>query len=116
MNPLDLLTGPLDRVTDTVGLVATMRRAGIITAMRPDKYVRIASAMARENMSITSGFAASAQRCPNRPGLVDELGTLTWQQVDQQADALAAARRRCRAVSRRCWASWLAITVVSCCR
>ncbi|OMC05322.1 acyl-CoA synthetase [Mycolicibacterium fortuitum] len=67
-----------------------MRRAGIITAMRPDKYLRIASAMARENMSVTSGFAASAQRCPNRPGLVDELGTLTWQQVDQQADALAA--------------------------
>lgn len=90
MNPLDLLTGPLDRVTDTAGLVATMRRAGIITAMRPDKYLRIAAAMARENMSVTSGFAASAQRCPNRPGLVDELGTLTWQQVDQQADALAA--------------------------
>ncbi|WP_081681578.1 acyl-CoA ligase FadD12 [Mycobacterium sp. URHD0025] len=90
MNPLDLLTGPLDRVTDTAGLVTTMRRAGIITVMRPDKYLRIAAAMARENMSITSGFAASAQRCPNRPGLVDELGTLTWQQVDQQADALAA--------------------------
>lgn len=90
MNPLDLLTGPLDRVTDTAGLVSTMRRAGIITAMRPDKYLRIAAAMARENMSVTSGFAASAQRCPNRPGLVDELGTLTWQQVDQQADALAA--------------------------
>jgi acyl-CoA synthetase (AMP-forming)/AMP-acid ligase II len=89
VNPLDLLTGPLDRVTDAAGLVATMRRAGIITAMRPDKYLRIASAMARENMSVTSGFAASAQRCPNRPGLVDELGTLTWQQVDQQADALA---------------------------
>ncbi|WP_302476087.1 acyl-CoA ligase FadD12 [Mycolicibacterium conceptionense] len=83
------MTGPLDRVTDAAGLVATMRRAGIITAMRPDKYLRIASAMARENMSVTSGFAASAQRCPNRPGLVDELGTLTWQQVDQQADALA---------------------------
>ncbi|WP_082022563.1 acyl-CoA ligase FadD12 [Mycolicibacterium setense] len=90
MNPLDLLTGPLDRVTDTVGLVTTMRRAGIITVMRPDKYLRIATAMARENMGVTSGFAASAQRCPNRPGLVDELGTLTWQQVDQQADALAA--------------------------
>lgn len=90
MNALDLLTGPLDRVTDTAGLVATMRRAGILAVMRPDKYLRIAAAMARENMSVTSGFAASAQRCPNRPGLVDELGTLTWQQVDQQADALAA--------------------------
>ncbi|WP_082963377.1 acyl-CoA ligase FadD12 [Mycolicibacterium peregrinum] len=77
-------------MSDVAGLVATMRRAGIITVMRPDKYLRIASAMARENMSVTSGFAASAQRCPNRPGLVDELGTLTWQQVDQQADALAA--------------------------
>ncbi len=90
MGPFDLLTGPLDRVSDTVGLVTTMRRAGLITAMRPDKYLRIAAAMARENMSVTSGFAAAAQRCPNRPGLVDELGTLTWQQVDQQADALAA--------------------------
>ncbi|MED5811423.1 acyl-CoA ligase FadD12 [Mycolicibacterium sp. 050232] len=90
MNPLDLLTAPVDRVSDVAGLVATMRRAGIITVMRPDKYLRIAAAMARENMSVTSGFAASAQRCPNRPGLVDELGTLTWQQVDQQADALAA--------------------------
>ncbi|MCV7204617.1 acyl-CoA synthetase [Mycolicibacterium peregrinum] len=90
MNPLDLLAGPVDRVSDVAGLVATMRRAGIITVMRPDKYLRIAAAMARENMGVTSGFAASAQRCPNRPGLVDELGTLTWQQVDQQADALAA--------------------------
>lgn len=89
MGPLDLLTGPLDRVTDTVGMVTTMRRAGLIAAMRPDKYLRIAAAMARENMSVTSGFAAAAQRCGNRPGLVDELGTLTWQQVDQQADALA---------------------------
>ncbi|MDH6195899.1 acyl-CoA synthetase (AMP-forming)/AMP-acid ligase II [Mycobacterium frederiksbergense] len=90
MDPLDLLTGTLNRVADTVGLVTTMHRAGLITALRPDKYLRIAAAMARENMSVTSGFAAAAQRCPNRPGLVDELGTLTWQQIDQQADALAA--------------------------
>jgi acyl-CoA synthetase (AMP-forming)/AMP-acid ligase II len=90
VGPLDLLTGPLDRVADTIGLVTTMRRAGLITVMRPDKYLRIAATMARENMSVTSGFAAAAVRCPNRPGLVDELGTLTWQQVDQQADALAA--------------------------
>ncbi|WP_421877476.1 acyl-CoA ligase FadD12 [Mycolicibacterium wolinskyi] len=67
-----------------------MRRAGLIAVMRPDKYLRIAAAMARENMGVTSGFASAAQRCPDRPGLVDELGTLTWRQIDQQADALAA--------------------------
>ena len=83
--------GPLDQLADTVGLVNTMRRSGLITALRPDKYVRIAAAMARENMSVTSGFAAAAQRCPDRAGLVDELGTLTWRDLDQQADALAAA-------------------------
>jgi acyl-CoA synthetase (AMP-forming)/AMP-acid ligase II len=80
-----------DRLAATLGIVATMRRAGLIAPMRPDKYVRIAAAMQRENMGITSGFAAAAQRCPDRPGLVDELGTLTWREIDQRSDALAAA-------------------------
>jgi acyl-CoA synthetase (AMP-forming)/AMP-acid ligase II len=79
-----------DRLAETLGIVATMRRAGIIAPMRPDKYIRIAAAMQRENMGITSGFAAAAQRCPDRPGLVDELGTLTWREIDERADALAA--------------------------
>ena len=73
-----------------LGLLGTMVRAGIVAPMRPDKYLRIAAAMQRENMGITSGFAAAAQRCPDRPGLVDELGTLTWREIDQRADALAA--------------------------
>src|SRR3954452_17402244 len=68
-----------------------MVRAGVIAPLRPDKYVRIAAAMARENMAITSGFAAAAQRCPDRPGLIDELGTLTFREIDERADALAAA-------------------------
>ena len=80
-----------DRLTDTLGIVATMGRARLLAPMRPVKYLRIAQAMQRENMAVTSGFAAAAQRCPDRPGLVDELGTLTWRQIDQRADALAAA-------------------------
>jgi acyl-CoA synthetase (AMP-forming)/AMP-acid ligase II len=83
-----------DRLAGAVGLVATMRRAGIIAPMRPDKYLRIAAAMQRENMGITSGFASAAQRCPDRPGLVDELGTLTWREIDQRADAFAVALQR----------------------
>jgi fatty-acyl-CoA synthase len=81
-------------LTDTMGLVATMVRAGVIAPLRPDKYLRIAAAMARENMGITSGFASAAQRCPDRPGLIDELGTLTWREIDQRSDALAAALQR----------------------
>ena len=81
----------LDRLNDTLGLVATMRRAGLIAPLRPDKYLRMAAAMRRENISAISGFASAAQRCPDRPGLVDEVGTLTWRQIDQRCDALAAA-------------------------
>jgi len=81
----------VDRLADAAGLIATMRRARLIAPMRPDKYLRIAAAMQRENMGITSGFASAAQRCPDRPGLVDELGTLTWREIDQRSDAFAAA-------------------------
>jgi acyl-CoA synthetase (AMP-forming)/AMP-acid ligase II len=80
-----------DRLNETVDLITTMRRAGLIAPMRPDKYVRMAAAMRRENMAATSGFASAAQRCPDRPGLIDELGTLTWRELDERADAFGAA-------------------------
>src|SRR5271163_3855903 len=82
------------RITQAVGLIDTMHRAGLITPMRPDRYLKIAAAMRREGMGITSGFASAAQRCPDRPGLVDELGTLTWRQLNERIDALAAALQR----------------------
>ncbi|KMO82069.1 bile acid CoA ligase [Mycolicibacterium obuense] len=83
--------GLLDPITGPVGLMSTLARAGLIAPMRPDKYLRIVAAMQRENMAVTSGFAAAAQRCGDRAGLVDELGVLTWRQIDQRADAFAAA-------------------------
>jgi acyl-CoA synthetase (AMP-forming)/AMP-acid ligase II len=79
------------RLNQTLGLIATLRRAGMIAPMRPDRYLKMAAAMRREGMGITVGFASAAQRCPDRPGLVDELGTLTWRQLDERIDALAAA-------------------------
>ncbi|MBS9535436.1 acyl-CoA ligase FadD12 [Mycobacterium sp. M1] len=82
------MAGRLARIRD---MVATLRRAGLIAPLRPDRYVRMIAAMQRENLSTTSGFAAAARRCPDRPGLIDELGTLTWRELDRRADALAAA-------------------------
>ncbi|BBZ27343.1 acyl-CoA synthetase [Mycolicibacterium madagascariense] len=48
-------------------------------------------AVRREGVSAATGFAISAQRCPDRPGLIDERGTLTWRELDEQSNALAAA-------------------------
>ncbi|HWX99766.1 MAG TPA: acyl-CoA synthetase, partial [Mycobacterium sp.] len=61
------------RINQALGLIATLRRAGMITPMRPDRYLKMAAAMRRDGMGITVGFASAAQRCPDRPGLVDEL-------------------------------------------
>lgn len=74
-----------------MGLLATMIRAGIVAPLRPDRYLRIAAAARREGLSVTSGFAMSAQRCPDRPALIDELGSLTYRELDRRCDALAAA-------------------------
>ena len=74
-----------------LGLLGSMVRAGIIAPMRPDKYLRIIGVVRREGLAVTSGFGMSAQRCPDRPALIDELGSLTYRQLDERAGALAAA-------------------------
>jgi acyl-CoA synthetase (AMP-forming)/AMP-acid ligase II len=79
------------RISQAFGVITTLRRTGMIAPMRPDRYLKMAAAMRREGMGITVGFASAAQRCPHRPGLVDELGTLTWRQLDERINALAAA-------------------------
>jgi acyl-CoA synthetase (AMP-forming)/AMP-acid ligase II len=68
-----------------------LSQVGLLPAMRPDKYVRIATALRREGITSTSGIAMSARRCPNHPGFIDELGPLTYRELDQRANALAAA-------------------------
>ncbi|HET9891882.1 MAG TPA: acyl-CoA ligase FadD12 [Mycobacterium sp.] len=78
-------------LSQTLGLVTTLSRAGMIAPMRPDRYLKMAAAMRREGMGMTVGFASAAQRCPDRPGLIDELGTLTWRELDERINAFGAA-------------------------
>src|SRR3954451_24757606 len=81
----------LERLSQTTGFVGTLYRAGVIAPLRPDRYVRMGLAVRRVGISAATGFAIAAQRCPDRPGLIDELGTLTWRELDEHSDALAAA-------------------------
>ena len=83
-------------MADTLGLLATLWRARLIAPMRPDRYLRMGAAMKRAGLTATVGFAAAAQRCPDRPAVVDERGTLTWRQLDDRIDALAVALQALR--------------------
>lgn len=82
------MTSPIEQA---LGVFSTLRRAGMIAPMRPDRYVKMAAAMRREGMGFTAGFAGAAQRCPDNPGFIDELGSLTWRQLDDRGNALGAA-------------------------
>src|SRR6195952_3051272 len=81
----------LERLNRTAGVVSTLARAGGAAPVRARRNFRIGAAVRREGMTVASGFAIAAQRCPDRAGLIDELGTLTWRELDQRSDALAAA-------------------------
>ncbi|MCV7171087.1 bile acid CoA ligase [Mycobacterium manitobense] len=81
-------------MADILGFVQTLWRARLIAPMRPDRYVRMALAGRRVGLTATMGVAAAAERCPDRAGLIDEIGTLTWRELDDRCDALAVALQR----------------------
>jgi acyl-CoA synthetase (AMP-forming)/AMP-acid ligase II len=72
-------------------LIATLTRARLLAAKPPATYLRMAAAVRQEGMSTTTGFAIAAARCPDRAGLIDDTGTLTWKQIHDQSNAFAAA-------------------------
>ena len=82
------------RVVEVRDSVRTLRRARLLAAMRPDKFLRMAAAFRREGATNTFGIAISAVRCPQRPALIDDLGVLTYPQLDQRANAFASALQR----------------------
>lgn len=64
-------------------------RSRMIGPMRPDRYVGMAQILRRYGPHATTGFALAANRRPGGTGLVDDRGSLTWQQIQERADALA---------------------------
>jgi len=63
----------------------------MLAPLRPDVYLRMAAAARQEVSSQTVGFAVAAQRCPDRPGLIDELGALTWRELHERCNAFGVA-------------------------
>lgn len=92
---MDLISR-LAGVGDAVGTVTTLAKAGFLAPMRPDRAVRIMAAARSEGLSITTGFTTAARRCPERHGLVDELGALTWRELEDRSHALAAGLQHLR--------------------
>jgi len=69
-------------------------RSRMIAPMRPSRYVGMARILRDYGAHATTGFALAANRNPHGVGLIDERGSLTWQEIQQRADALAVGLAR----------------------
>jgi len=79
------------RVAYELGSLRILIERGIVRPIRPDKLVRIATALARFGRSPASGYISNALRFPEQPAIVDELGTLTFAEVNDRTNRLAHA-------------------------
>jgi fatty-acyl-CoA synthase len=68
-----------------------MVRAGIIGADRPDKLLMAARALLGWKLTPAAAIVVGAMRYPDEPVIIDELGTLTFEEVDRRTNALARA-------------------------
>jgi acyl-CoA synthetase (AMP-forming)/AMP-acid ligase II len=71
--------------------VATLARVGIIRPQRPDRLLGAVAALIRWGATPAAGYKAAAARFPDHLALIDESGTLTFEQVHERSNALAHA-------------------------
>jgi acyl-CoA synthetase (AMP-forming)/AMP-acid ligase II len=67
---------------------------GFIAPMRPDKIARMVWLLRRWGFTPASAIAVSAMRYPHAAAIVDDLGTLTFDELHRRTNALARALRK----------------------
>ena len=78
-------------LTTKAQTLATLAGAGIVRPTRPDRLFHTALALYRWGPTPAAGYTASAARHPDDVGIVDELGTLTFREIQERTNALAHA-------------------------
>jgi acyl-CoA synthetase (AMP-forming)/AMP-acid ligase II len=81
----------LKALGDSVWTANVLRRAGFFHLERPDKTAHVLLTLARWGATPAAGYTSSTVRSPDRAAVIDELGTLTFRDVDRRTNALANA-------------------------
>ncbi len=81
------------RLVHELDNVWILARSGMVAPMRPDKVARIALIAARWGASPATGVLIGAVRHPDQTMVIDELGELTYNEIDRRSNALAHALR-----------------------
>jgi acyl-CoA synthetase (AMP-forming)/AMP-acid ligase II len=81
----------VDHLNTKLHTLATLAGAGVISPTRPDRALRTAMALVRWGPTTAAGYTVSAARYPDEVAVIDELGTLTFREVQERTNALAHA-------------------------
>ena len=82
---------PLTMAANKVHTARVLAGAGFVRPMRPDRIVRSLGALRRWGPTPAAGFAGSAIRYGNGTAIIDELGTLTFEEVHRRSNSLASS-------------------------
>jgi len=74
--------------------IRVLHEAGVAALHRPDKAVKVVSALVRWGASPALGITTAAIHHPNETALIDERGSLTFEQLQRRTNALAHAFER----------------------
>src|SRR5947209_17749746 len=89
--PIEQLGSQLKRPEQLARAAKVLLEAGIVRAERPDKLLAAARRLLSWKLTPAGAFVVSALRYPDEPAIVDERGTLTFEEVDRRTNALARA-------------------------
>jgi acyl-CoA synthetase (AMP-forming)/AMP-acid ligase II len=79
----------LDAVAHKAGGVKVLADAGVVRPVRPDKLARAAMTLVRWGRGPAAGYITSAALCPDEPAVIDELGTLSFGEIDRRTNSIA---------------------------
>jgi acyl-CoA synthetase (AMP-forming)/AMP-acid ligase II/carbon monoxide dehydrogenase subunit G len=83
--------GPLTMAVNKLHTARVLAGAGFVKPVRPDRVLRTLGTLRRWGPTPAAGFAGSAIRYPDDTAIVDELGTLTFEQVHRRSNAIASS-------------------------
>lgn len=84
------MTAMIGRLRTQLWVFKVLVTSRMLVLMSPAKYVRLIRILREQGTNATTSFALAAVRSPQGTALIDERGSLTWQQLQDRSAALAA--------------------------
>jgi acyl-CoA synthetase (AMP-forming)/AMP-acid ligase II len=79
------------RAGQAINVPLTIAKRGLLWPWRPLRATRQLSALMHWGTTLAGGLVSAAARDPDRPALIDERGVLTYAELNDRTDRLAAA-------------------------